>query len=93
MSLGDTLTCRKEMTAVLREAMYMFMKELEALTRALDEWEAADDRANEAAAALSSPARLPQDELEEIRALQEAAAEKLEALRLLVDGEFVPSGF
>lgn len=59
----------------------------------IDEWEAADNRANEAAAVLSGPAPLAQEDIEEIRALQQAAAQKLEALRLLVATEFESSGF
>ena len=69
------------------------MKNLEDLIRALDAWEAADDRANEAAAALSSPVPLAREMLEELRALQRLAAQKLEAVRNVLAADFQPSGF
>lgn len=73
--------------------MHRYPTELKALIAAIDEWEAADDQANEAAAALSSPAPLTRVEREELRVLQETAAQKLEALRKLVATDFEPSGF
>lgn len=62
------------------------MKDLEALSRALDEWATAEDRANEAAAALSHRAALGKGEgkLADVRALQRLAAEHLEAVRKLL---------
>lgn len=69
------------------------MEKLQRLMHALDDWESADDRANEAAAMLSGPAPLAREDVEGIRLLQRAAAQKLEALRLLVADEVEPSGF
>lgn len=64
------------------------MDEIQDLLRALDEWEAADDRANEAAAAISHPASLSDAEFRELRTLQIVAAQKLEAVRRAVATEF-----
>lgn len=60
------------------------MTELAELIRAYDEWEAADDRANQAAAALSRPTPLSAQELEEVRKFQRAAAAKFEYVRRAV---------
>lgn len=60
------------------------MTELEELIRAYDEWEAADDRANQAAAALRRATPLSPQELDEVRRFQRAAAEKFEHVRRAV---------
>lgn len=72
--------CQRERTTVHPNA-------IRNLIQALDEWEAADDAANEAAAALSSPTPLSPDELREMRELQRIAAEKLEAVRRLIEDD------
>lgn len=56
------------------------MNELRKLLDLLDEWERADDLANEAAATLSRPAELSAGELDRLRALQRDAAHKLAAV-------------
>lgn len=57
------------------------MSELSRLLDLLDQWERADDLANEAAAVLSQPAKLTADEFDRLRALQRDAARKLAAVR------------
>lgn len=63
------------------------MNELRNLLDLLDEWERADDLANEAAATLSRPAELHAGELSRLRALQKDAAHKLAAVRKAVMDE------
>lgn len=63
------------------------MNELRKLRDLLDEWERADDLANEAAATLSRPAGLHAGELDRLRALQRDAAHKLAAVRKAVAEE------
>lgn len=57
------------------------MSELRQLLDLLDQWERADDLANEAAAVLGHTAKLDADEFERLRALQRDAARKLAAVR------------
>lgn len=56
------------------------MNELRMLLELLDEWERAEDVANEAAAILARPARLQSSELDRLRSLQRDAARKLAAV-------------
>lgn len=69
------------------------MENIQDLLRALEEWEAADDRANEAAAALTRPGPLGEDALKVLRTLEQAAAEKLELVRRSLALDFEPSVF
>lgn len=56
------------------------MSELRHLLDLLDQWERADDLANEAAAVLGHPAKLSADEFDRLRALQRDASRKLAAV-------------
>lgn len=67
--------------------------ELKDLIRALDEWEAADDRATEVAAELNRHAFLGPQEVEQLRSLTRAAIHKLERVRNVLGSDFQPSGF
>lgn len=70
-----------------------FMSEVRKLLDLLDEWERADDLANEAAATLSRPAELSAGELDRLRALQRDAAHKLAAVgkAVMVEGNDDPA--
>lgn len=68
-------------------------KELQELIRALDEWEAADDRATEAAAELDRHAFLGPLEVEQLRSLRQATAHKLARVRNALGTDFRSSGF
>lgn len=65
----------------------MSQTEIEKLIRALDEWEVADDRANEATAAVGRSGALNAEKFEELRALERVATQKLEQVRSALAGE------
>lgn len=69
------------------------MSELRQLLDLLDQWERADDLANEAAEVLGHSARLDATELDRLRTLQKDAAHKLAAVRdAVMEGESGDAG-